>query len=632
MTTLRILAEVTGGRISQGHDDVAVTSAAIGSSDVAEGGLFCAVPGLHAHGAQYAASSRAAAVLTDPAGEEILQAQASDMPRLIVDDVRAWMGPVAAEIYGYPARKLSIIGITGTSGKTTTSYLVEKALLANHSVGIIGTTGTRINGRPIPTQLTTPEAPTMQSLLATMVDEGVTHVVMEVSSHALELGRVRGIDFDVAAFTNLSQDHLDFHPTMEDYFQAKSRLFTGADSSSLFNDAPSGSADTDLAVGTNEPEGAVRAPHARATSADTDLAVGTNEPEGAVRAPHARATSADTDLAVGTNEPEGAARAPHARATSAVPAAVICVDDEWGQRMAALAARRHGPCGGAVAPVLAVRTTGTAKEPAAPFSSQTAQAEAQPIPTWTLDDVHVTASGRQEVRFNTGTGRELEYSIGLAGSFNVANSAVALACVAQLGEDVEAAAQHLRDVQVPGRMQAVDEGQDFLAMVDYAHKPGAVAAVVRTLADYLPSPTGRIGIVIGAGGNRDQDKRPKMGYQAALVADAVFVTDDNPRDEDPRPIREAIVQGAEAGFAERGVEKMAVTLANIADRAEAIEAAVQWAQTGDAIVVAGKGHETGQLVAGVVHEFDDAQRLRAAIKSVLAGRKQQINTGNQGGM
>ncbi|KGM19195.1 UDP-N-acetylmuramoyl-L-alanyl-D-glutamate--2,6-diaminopimelate ligase [Corynebacterium auriscanis] len=582
MTTLRILAEVTGGRISQGHDDVAVTSAAIGSSDVAEGGLFCAVPGLHAHGAQYAASSKAAAVLTDPAGEEILQAQASDLPRLIVDDVRLWMGPVAAEIYGYPARKLSIIGITGTSGKTTTSYLVEKALLAKHSVGIIGTTGTRINGRPIPTQLTTPEAPTMQSLLATMVDEGVTHVVMEVSSHALELGRVRGIDFDVAAFTNLSQDHLDFHPTMEDYFQAKSRLFTGADSSSLFNDAPSG--------------------------------------------------SADTDLAVGANEPEGAARAPHTRATSAVPAAVICVDDEWGQRMAALAARRHGPCGGAVAPVLAVRTTGTAKEPADPFSSQTAQAEAQPIPTWTLDDVHVTASGRQEVRFNTGTDRELEYSIGLAGSFNVANSAVALACVAQLGEDVEAAAQHLRDVQVPGRMQAVDEGQDFLAMVDYAHKPGAVAAVVRTLADYLPSPTGRIGIVIGAGGNRDQDKRPKMGYQAALVADAVFVTDDNPRDEDPRPIREAIVQGAEAGFAERGVEKMAVTLANIADRAEAIEAAVQWAQTGDAIVVAGKGHETGQLVAGVVHEFDDAQRLRAAIKSALAGRKQQINTGNQGGM
>ncbi|WP_426705439.1 UDP-N-acetylmuramoyl-L-alanyl-D-glutamate--2,6-diaminopimelate ligase [Corynebacterium auriscanis] len=607
MTTLRILAEVTGGRISQGHDDVAVTSAAIGSSDVAEGGLFCAVPGLHAHGAQYAASSRAAAVLTDPAGEEILQAQASDMPRLIVDDVRAWMGPVAAEIYGYPARKLSIIGITGTSGKTTTSYLVEKALLAKHSVGIIGTTGTRINGRPIPTQLTTPEAPTMQSLLATMVDEGVTHVVMEVSSHALELGRVRGIDFDVAAFTNLSQDHLDFHPTMEDYFQAKSRLFTGADSSSLFIDAPSG-------------------------SADTDLAVGANEPEGATRAPLARTTSADTDLAVGANEPEGAARDPHARATSAVPAAVICVDDEWGQRMAALAARRHGPSGGAVAPVLAVRTTGTAKEPADPFSAQTAQAEAQPIPTWTLDDVHVTASGRQEIRFNTGTDQELEYSIGLAGSFNVANSAVALACVAQLGEDVEAAAQHLRDVQVPGRMQAVDEGQDFLAMVDYAHKPGAVAAVVRTLADYLPSPTGRIGIVIGAGGNRDQDKRPKMGYQAALVADAVFVTDDNPRDEDPRPIREAIVQGAEAGFAERGVEKMAVTLANIADRAEAIEAAVQWAQTGDAIVVAGKGHETGQLVAGVVHEFDDAQRLRAAIKSVLAGRKQQINTGNQGGM
>lgn len=543
MTTLQTLAELTGGRVSRTDAHVEVTSAAIGSSDVVEGGLFCAVPGLKAHGARYAAGSKATAVLTDAAGDDILRDQGSDLPRIIVDDVREWMGPVAAEIYGHPSSKLAVIGITGTSGKTTTSYLVEKALLPKHSVGIIGTTGTRINGRPIPTQLTTPEAPTMQSLLAKMVAEGVTHVVMEVSSHALELGRVRGIEFDVAAFTNLSQDHLDFHPTMEDYFQAKAKLFTTA-----------------------------------------------------------AVASAD--------------------GSPTVPAAVICVDDEWGQRMAQIAQQREEHTNGAVAPVLAVRSN---KQPADENSSAS-------LPTWQLDDVTVTPTGRQEIRFNTGAAEDLEYSIGLAGSFNVANSAVALACVAQLAEDVATAAQHLRDVQVPGRMQAVDEGQDFLAMVDYAHKPGAVAAVVRTLADYLPNEDGRIGIVIGAGGNRDQDKRPKMGYEAALIANAIFVTDDNPRDEDPEPIRAAIVSGAEEGFAERGVEKNEVTLANIADRAEAIAAATRWAQPGDAIVVAGKGHETGQLVAGVMHDFDDVEQLRVAMQRVIAERNKQTNSGDQGGM
>ena len=138
------------------------------------------------------------------------------------------MGPVAAAVYGHPSRDLRVIGITGTSGKTTTTYLIERALMAEHSVGIIGTTGTRINGEQIPTKLTTPEAPTMQALLAQMRDRGVTHVVMEVSSHALALGRVTGIEFDVAGFTNLSQDHLDFHPTMEDYFETKAQLFLQA--------------------------------------------------------------------------------------------------------------------------------------------------------------------------------------------------------------------------------------------------------------------------------------------------------------------------------------------------------------------------------------------------------------------
>lgn len=514
--SLQEIADLTGGRVTDGHGQVQVTSAAIGSQDVQPGGLFCAVPGTKVHGATYAGGSEAAAVLTDAAGAEIIQTDNPALPIVIVDDVRAWMGDVAAAIYDRPSQKMVVIGITGTSGKTTTSYLVERALMAKHSVGIIGTTGTRINGRAVETKLTTPEAPTMQSLLAQMVDEGVTHVVMEVSSHALELGRVRGIAFDVAAFTNLSQDHLDFHPTMEDYFHAKTLLFTR----------------------------------------------------------------------------EQCGQRPHA---------VICTDDEWGKRMLSVA-----------------------KE----FTdTMEISASGDPVGTATrhgyVDGVTVTQDGRQKISAQfSGTG-DFEFEIGLAGSFNVANAALALGCVAAAGVDPTEAARHIADLQVPGRMQAIKVGeeQNFLAMVDYAHKPGAVAAILSTLADYLPSAEGRIGIVLGAGGNRDHAKRPMMGEEAAKVAQAVFITDDNPRDEDPAEIRRQVLAGAHTVPAVESVD--ASLIREIADRAEAIRAAVEWARPGDAIVIAGKGHETGQLVAGTLHEFDDREVLREALTArfTAAGAK-----------
>ncbi|HIW96549.1 MAG TPA: UDP-N-acetylmuramoyl-L-alanyl-D-glutamate--2,6-diaminopimelate ligase [Candidatus Corynebacterium gallistercoris] len=486
MTSLKRLSELTGGSVI-GDASVELTSAAIGSADVLPGGLFCAVPGAKAHGASFAAGSSAAAVLTDAAGAAIISDATSpdQLPILVVGDVREWMGPVAAEIYGHPSRDMTVVGITGTSGKTTTSYLAEAAFMATGAkVGIIGTTGTRIDGRAIPTKLTTPEAPTMQSLLAHMRDEQVTHVIMEVSSHALELGRVSGIDFDVASFTNLSQDHLDFHPTMEDYFQAKASLF---------------------------------------------------------------------DMT--TN-------------------AVVCVDDDWGRRMADLAAQKGS--------VIRVGED------------------------WRIDEVEVRQNGRQDIVATAG-GRTLHYSISMAGAFNQVNSLIALACVSALGGDVNVAAAGIADVHVPGRMQLVDEGQDFIAMVDYAHKPGAVAAVLDNLKDYR-----RIGIVLGAGGNRDADKRPVMGKWAGALADAVFVTDDNPRDEDPEAIRESVYRGAvEAGQAD--------TIVNIADRAEAIAAAVDWAEPGDAIVVAGKGHEKGQLVRGVMYDFDDVLVVQEALRRKVGG-------------
>ena len=519
MTTLSRLVEITGGELRPSSaGDLSVTSATLDSSEVQSGGLFCGVPGTRTHGAAYAAGSGATAVLTDAEGAAIIAEKDPELPVLVVDDVRRWMGDVAAEIYGDPSSRLTVIGITGTSGKTTTSYLVENALMKHFTVGIIGTTGTRINGQPVPTNLTTPEAPTLQALLARMEDEGVTHVVMEVSSHALALGRVRGISFDAAAFTNLSQDHLDFHPTMEDYFETKATLFT---------------------------------------------------------------------------EEYGN------------PIPVICVDDEWGQRLAR--------------EVTHERSYGVSTDASAASSVSDATAR-----LWVADSVSVQQTGEQNIHvvrtssLHGADTSDLDYSISLAGSFNVANSLIALACVDALGEPVdrvgttEEIAKGIADVQVPGRMQAVNEGQDFLAVVDYAHKPGAVAGVVGTLADYMPNPQGRICMVLGAGGNRDHDKRPKMGYEAARVAHAVIVTDDNPRDEVPAEIRAQVLEGACAAASER--KDSEVLVEEIGDRAAAIHRAVEWAQPGDAIVVAGKGHEKGQLVAGVMHDFDDVEVLSAALK------------------
>lgn len=529
--TLRDLAALTGGRVV-GDADTTVTSAAIAASDVDPGGLFAAVPGTRVHGASYAAQSAGAAVLTDAAGLEIITGAAGEgdgagavevPPVLVVDDCRRWMGPVAAEIYGHPSRGMTVIGVTGTSGKTTTSYLIERGLMESHHVGLIGTTGTRINGRPVPTSLTTPEAPTMQALLARMRDEGVSHVVMEVSSHALSLGRVRGIAFDVAGFTNLSRDHLDFHPTMEDYFLTKASLFTG-----------------------------------------------------------------DTGGSDGTGGTDGDGQA--------LPAAVVCVDDDWGRRLA-----------GMLDDPVTVATTDRGRDGAA---------------TWTVTGVDVAPSGGQRIHVRH-LGTEAVFGVALPGLFNVANATLALACLVAAGEPATIAGV-LSDVQVPGRMQAVDAGQDFMAVVDYAHKPAAVAAVVGTLAEHLERAVhgGRVGVVIGAGGNRDAEKRPEMGAEAARRADAVIVTDDNPRDEDPATIRAAVEAGARTVADERRAAGDGdVTVLSVGDRAEAIARAVAWARPGDALVVAGKGHEKGQLIAGTVHDFDDVEVLRTAIGSRMTAQE-----------
>ncbi|WP_285507465.1 UDP-N-acetylmuramoyl-L-alanyl-D-glutamate--2,6-diaminopimelate ligase [Actinokineospora sp. NBRC 105648] len=471
--------------------DVAVTGATLRAQHVLPGDLFAALPGARAHGADFttqAAEAGAVAVLTDAAGAQRPAVLAAGLPVLVHPDPRAALGPVAAWIYGEPSLALSVLGVTGTSGKTTTSYMVESGLAAaGRTTGLIGTVETRIAGARIASAFTTPEAPDLQALLAVMLERGVTHVPMEVSSHALRLGRVAGTRFAVGAFTNLSQDHLDFHPDMEDYFQAKSLLFDGRSA-----------------------------------------------------------------------------------------AEVVCVDGEWGRRL--------------VTPdTVTVATTGPAG--------------------WTASDVRVSLSGEQSFVIHTPDGRVLPATLPMPGTFNIANALVAAAVLDATDVPVEAIVAGLAAVQVPGRMERVALGQDFTAVVDYSHKPEAVAVAL----DAMRARTdGKVIAVLGCGGDRDTAKRPLMGAAAARRSDLLVVTDDNPRSEDPAAIRAAMRAGAEGvPRAERG------EVIDIGDRRQAIATAVARATAGDVVVIAGKGHESGQEVAGVVHPFSDRDELEAAIRERL---------------
>ena len=498
MATAAQLADAVRARLLGAREraDGQLHGATIRAQESQPGVLFAALPGSRAHGAAFAGTALeagASAVLTDPEGLELMGAAVADVPVLVHPDPRAELGTLSAMLAGDPSAQVDVVGITGTSGKTTTTYLVEAALSGAGALsGIIGTTGSRVDGHALVSRLTTPEAPEFQALLARMRDQDARAVAAEISSHALRLGRVDGTRFAVGAFLNLSQDHLDFHPDMEDYFRAKCRLFdAGADPGS-----------------------------------------------------------------------------------SVLPAerAVVVVDDDWGRRLAGM-------------------------RPDAVTVSAGPDATAD----WTAGESGTTASGGQCFAVHPPRGDVFDVEIPLSGRFNVANALVALAIIDALGLDVRAAASGMIDVRVPGRLEPVVRGQDFRVLVDYAHKPGAVAAVLRSVRGQT---TGRVAVVLGAGGDRDPGKRELMGAAAADVADLVVVTDDNPRTEDPAGIRAAVRAGAES-TATDGTQ-----ILELGDRGAAIAAAIDWAETGDAVVIAGKGHETGQEVAGVVHPFDD--RARAA--------------------
>ena len=468
-----------------------VTGCTHDSRAVQPGDLYAALPGARAHGADFAAAAvaqGAAAVLTDPAGA--VRASSYDVPVLVADDPRRLLGQLARWVHDDPAADMLLLGVTGTNGKTTTAFLLEAGLrAAGHATGLLGTVLTRIGDDVVPSVRTTPEATDLQALFAVMRERGTTAVAMEVSSHALALGRVDGVRFDTAGFTNLSQDHLDFHASMEEYEAAKASLF----------------------------------------------------------------------------QPDRSRRA------------VVCTDDAAGRRIAA----------GAGVPVSTYGTLGQDAD-------------------WRAVDVELTPTGstfRLVGRSLTGGRLEIPAAVQLPGAFNVANAVGALACLAVSGVDVEAAVEGVAALGgVPGRMERVDAGQPFLAVVDYAHTPDAVATLLSTVRAVT---AGKVIVVLGCGGDRDRSKRPLMGRAAAEGADVALLTSDNPRSEDPAQILAEMSAGAPDALVE-------------VDRRTAIERAVALAGPGDAVVVAGKGHETGQEAGGVVAPFDDREVLRAALAAVRA--------------
>jgi len=464
--------------------DTDVVDLAYDNRAVKPGTLFFCVPGFTRDGHDFAgdavARGAAALVVQRPLGLGV--------PEVLVDDVRAAMARAAARFHGDPTAELAVAGITGTSGKTTTTHLVRHVLeAAGRPCGLLGGVTSVIGGEERPAVRTTPEAIDVQATFREMLAAGDRACAMEVSSHALELRRADGIHFAVAAFTNLSQDHLDFHPDMEAYFAAKERLFTGFD----------------------------------------------------------------------------------------VGRRVVVVDDAWGRRLA-----------GSLPDAVTVSLDGPAD--------------------WQAVD-HCAGLGGNAFTVRSPAG-EAAVELPLRGRFNAANALVALAVGDALGLELDQMAGALASVMpVPGRVQAVEEGQGFALLVDYAHKPGALETVLASVRE-LAGATGRVIVVFGAGGDRDRAKRPVMGEIAARLADVAIVTSDNPRSEPPEAIIDEIFTGVPAGAAH--VERDP-------DRRAAIVRAVELAEPGDVVVVAGKGHERGQELAGGRKEpFDDVEVAREALRKV----------------
>jgi UDP-N-acetylmuramoyl-L-alanyl-D-glutamate--2,6-diaminopimelate ligase len=486
---------------STGTLDVDVTGIAHDSRRVRSGDVFYALTGAHHDGARFtpdavAAGARAVVGTASQAPEGITHVTVSE-PRLA-------LARAACRLHGDPSRVMTVVAVTGTNGKTTTTWMLESILrAAGRRTGLIGTTGVRIGESLRPSSFTTPEAPELQALLAGMRDTGVEAVAMEVSSHALVQRRAWGLATDVCVFTNLTQDHLDFHHTMESYLDAKLMLFDGRNG-----------------------------PRVK---------------------PGVAVVNADD------------------------PAAPRVVE---AATRGGLTLRRFGAL---AEDTLDVRVTRVTPEPGG-------------LAVTLAPGGAVSADG------------PLVFTLPMLGRYNASNAAAAATAALALGLTAGTVTAGLSaPIGVPGRLERVESGQPFAVVVDYAHTPDALERALAAVREHFH---GRVIVVFGCGGDRDAAKRPRMGRVAAERADRVWITNDNPRSEDPATIAAAILEGARSAA-------RATPIATVLDRRAAIDAALADATAGDVVLIAGKGHETTQTIGSVVTRFDD--RIVARERLVARG-------------
>jgi UDP-N-acetylmuramoyl-L-alanyl-D-glutamate--2,6-diaminopimelate ligase len=485
---------------------VEIASLAYDSRSARPGALFFCVSGFQRDGHDFAPEA-----LRNGAAALVVERRLQlGVPEALVDSARGAMAPAAARFYGDPSASLRVLGVTGTNGKTTTAFMVRELLQAGgERCGLLGTVKSVIGGRELPVTRTTPEAIDLQGDLRAMLDGGERSCAMEVSSHALELGRTEGIRFEAAIFTNLTQDHLDFHASMEDYFQAKRKLF----------------------------------------------------------APDAQ---------------------PPPRHS------IINVADPYGRR---LALELDEPVTFAVQ---------------APEQSEPAVRSAD----YRASEVRCGLGGCTFTLHSPEGSREL--TLPMPGRFNVANALGSYAAARALGlEDEPLLGALAAGVRVPGRFEPVAEGQDFAVLVDYAHTPDSLENALRAARELIDAVRprrggpGRVLCVFGAGGDRDRGKRSLMGEIAARLCEEVIVTSDNPRSEEPEAIIAEILAGADAALR----PPRASAVRSEPDRARAIAQATALARAGDVLVIAGKGHEQGQeLAGGRKIPFDDVAVARQALR------------------
>jgi UDP-N-acetylmuramoyl-L-alanyl-D-glutamate--2,6-diaminopimelate ligase len=483
-----VLANVPGAKV-HGNPEEIIRGISYSSKTVQPGDLFAALKGERADGYDFvgeAAGRGALAILSEREMPDHFQ-----KTWVQVASPRKALALCASNFFAHPSEKLRLVGITGTKGKTTITYILEEILRrADLDVGVIGTIAYRRPGIRLEAERTTPEAPDLQRMMREMVDSGVTHCVMEVSSHALELDRVTGIDFDVAVFTNLSGEHLDYHKTMDKYFESKKKLF---------------------------------------------------------------------------------------QISAREKMAVINCDDPWGEKLLS----------GLNMDSLTYGTTPTANVRAEAFSFSQEGLE-------------------MNVKYG---GEEISVASRLLGKPNMYNILASIASALALNVPTHAIKEGIATLKgVPGRFEKINNALGFNTFVDYAHTDDALKNLLETAKELN---YGRIILVVGAGGDRDRQKRPRMGEVAGLHADWTILTSDNPRSEDPM----AILRDIEEGIKKTGPDKYELE----PDRKLAIHKALSVAEKGDCVLVAGKGHESYQVLKDTVIPFNDADVIRSIIKEMEDG-------------